>query len=219
MDQKELDSLLQVMENPVRRKIIKKLSQQPGYALQLSKELGLGQPLVAKHLTLMENVGLVTSTMEESPAGPKRKRYSLARSISITMDLAPNLFLERGMVFEEAPKGRTPHTPEQLRKRFDSAMAARDDRRTLSLLSEVLNALDGRMEEIEGGRAEILSMRNRAMQEAARIVAKLEGLDKRRVLFYILDSHDRRIDSISESLNLREYAVRAILEELEKDYF
>lgn len=219
MDQKELDSLLQVMENPVRRKIIKKLSQQPAYALQLSKELGLGQPLVAKHLALMENVGLVTSTTEESPAGPKRKRYSLAKSVSITMDLAPNLFLERGMVFEKLPTGKIPHASEQLRKRFETAMAGRDDRRTLSLLSEVLNDLDARMDEMEGERAEILSMRNTAMHEAARIVAKLEGLDKRRVLFHILDNHERQVERISESLNLREYAVRAILEELEREYF
>ena len=46
----ELDAVLQLIENPVRRKIIKRLSQEPSYPLQLSKELGLGQPLVAKHL-------------------------------------------------------------------------------------------------------------------------------------------------------------------------
>ena len=78
MDKEELDSALQVMENPVRRKIIKRLSQEPAYALQLSKELGLGQPLVAKHLATMENAGLVKSVAEDSPNGPRRKLYSLA---------------------------------------------------------------------------------------------------------------------------------------------
>ena len=47
MKQEELDSVLQVIENPVRRRIIKRLSHGPSYALQLSKELSLGQPLVA----------------------------------------------------------------------------------------------------------------------------------------------------------------------------
>jgi len=61
MKQKELDSVLQVIENPVRRRIIKRISQGPSYALQLSKELGLGQPLVAKHLSIMEKAGLLTS--------------------------------------------------------------------------------------------------------------------------------------------------------------
>jgi predicted transcriptional regulator len=50
MKERELDSVLQVIENPVRRRIIKRLSQESCYALQLSKELGLGQPLVAKHM-------------------------------------------------------------------------------------------------------------------------------------------------------------------------
>ena len=43
MKERELDSVLQVIENPIRRKIIKRLSQEPSYALQLSKELGLGR--------------------------------------------------------------------------------------------------------------------------------------------------------------------------------
>ena len=96
MDHEELDSLLQVIENPVRRRIIKRLSQESGYALQLSKELGLGQPLVAKHLAIMEQAGLVTAASERSSSGPRRRRYSLARSVSITMDVAPNLSSREG---------------------------------------------------------------------------------------------------------------------------
>src|SRR2546427_10512694 len=95
MKQEELDAVLRVIENPVRRRIIKRLSRGPSYALQLSKELGLGQPLVAKHLSIMESAGLVTSTVEASPnpSGGKRKRDSLARSVTITMDLAPDLVM------------------------------------------------------------------------------------------------------------------------------
>ena len=66
---------------------------------------------------------------------------------------------------------------------------------------------------------ELLSARNQAMQEAARIANKLEELDKRRVLFHILDEHDKEVDRISEALNLREFAVKAILEELEREFF
>src|SRR4029077_14640660 len=108
MKERELDSVLQVIENPIRRKLIKRLSQEPCYALQLSKELGLGQPLVAKHLALMEKAGLVTSALESSPNGPERRRYSLAKSISITMDVAPHLFKERAISFDTSPGGKTP---------------------------------------------------------------------------------------------------------------
>jgi predicted transcriptional regulator len=75
------------------------------------------------------------------------------------------------------------------------------------------------MKDFEDERVELLSTRNQAMQEAARIANGLQGLDKRRVLFHILDEHDREVETISEALNLREFAVKAILEELERDYF
>ncbi|MDG6925385.1 MAG: ArsR family transcriptional regulator [Nitrososphaerota archaeon] len=215
MEQKELDSILQVIENPVRRRIIKRLSREPGYALQLSKELGLGQPLVAKHLAIMEGAGLVTSSMESSSTGPHRKRYSLARSISITMDLAPNTFIERGIALDQGPEGRS---PSQLRDRMRTAIDQRDDGDKLARLSEILQEVDSKMREVEKERFELLAIRDQAMQEAAAIVVKLE-LDKRRVLFHILDEHDKTAEGISESLNLREAAVRTILEELEKEFF
>ncbi len=215
MEQKELDSILQVIENPVRRRIIKRLSREPGYALQLSKELGLGQPLVAKHLAIMEGAGLVTSSMESSSSGPHRKKYCLARSISITMDLAPNTFIERGVALDQGPRGRS---PSQLRGRMRTAIDQRDDGDELARLSEILQEVDSKMGEVEKERFELLAIRDQAMQEAAAIVAKLE-LDKRRVLFHILDEHDKTAESISESLNLREAAVRTILEELEKEFF
>jgi predicted transcriptional regulator len=216
MDQKELDSILQVIENPVRRRIIKRLSQEPGYALQLSKELGLGQPLVAKHLTIMEGAGLVTSTMESSATGPRRRRYSLTRSVSITMDLAPNMYIERGVNFDEPTAGRSKKPTGRLRGRVDEAAKGMDDKARLSLLSEVLKEVDERIREMQGERVELLAIRNQAMQQAATIVTKLE-LDKKRVLFHILDEHDRGAERISESLNLRELAVRSILEELERE--
>ncbi len=220
MDQEELDSLLQLIENPVRRRIIKRLSQEPGYALQLSKELGLGQPLVAKHLTIMEQAGLVTSAPESSSSGPRRKKYSLARSVSITMDVAPNLFIERGVAFESHAPGRRGAQRDTgvLRGRVQSAAKGGDDRERLSLLAEALKDVDARMTEVEEERVDLLEIRNQAMQEAARIAVKLEGLDKRRVLFHILDEHDMEAESISESLNIREFAVRTILKELGRDF-
>ncbi len=207
------------MENPVRRKIIKRLSQEPAYALQLSKELGLGQPLVAKHLASMENAGLVKTISEDSPNGPRRKLYSLAKGISITMDVGPNLFIARGMVFGAKPsKERTSQEVSQLRHKVQDAIEGDNESKKLSLLSEALDEVDKRMDEIEQERLELLGVRNLAMREASSVAGKFDELDTRRVLFHILDEHDRGVERISEALNLRELSVKSILEELE-DYF
>ena len=219
MKQKELDSVLQVIENPVRRKIIKRISQGPSYALQLSKELALGQPLVAKHLSIMERAGLLTSSVESSPNGPERKKYSLAKSVTITMDLAPNLFMERGVAFGALPVQKPSRGVGLLSKRVRDALERQDDRGRLSLVSEILGDVDRMMREVEEERVALLTVRNAAMTEAARLVGKLEDLDKKRILFHILDEHDREVESISQSLNLRETVVRSVLEELEREVF
>jgi len=219
MDQGKLDDILQVIENPVRRRIIKRLSQEPAYALQISKELGLSQALVAKHLAIMEGAQLVTSATESSSSGPNRKLYTLAMSISITMDLAPNLFIERGVTFDASrPRMSGRRSSELLRSRVRESMSGGSERDRLVTLSEVLEEVDSKIEEMESERVELLEVRNEAMHEASLIATKME-LDKRKVLFHILDEHDRSTETISESLNLRELAVKRILEELEREFF
>ena len=219
MNQEELDTILRVVENPVRRKIIRRLSQEPCYALQLSKELGLGQPLVAKHLAVIEGAGLVTSVPQASPSGPPRKKYSLARGVSISVDLGPNIFIERGVAAEAQVKKRSSPKSGQLRRRVQEAIGARDERKRLTMLSVLLTEVDKKIDEMEGERAELLEVRNLAMGEAAQIVNKTGESDMRRVLFHILNEHSKAIESISEALDLREMSVKEILLELERDYF
>lgn len=217
MERDELDTILQVVENPVRRKIIKRLSREPAYELQLSKELGLGQSLVAKHLKVMKGAGLVSFASEKSEKGPPRRRYSLAKGVSITMDLGPNLFIEKGMAIEARPKGRRSELAGRLRRRVEDVAEAVDDSEKISSLSRVLGEVDERIEEIEEERTELLGVRNLAMHEAARVASRFEELNTRKVLLHVLDEHEREVDRISEALNLREFSVRSILEELE-DY-
>lgn len=215
MEDEELDTILQVVENPIRRKIIKRLSREPAYELQLSKELRLGQSLVAKHLKVMKAAGLVTFAFEKSESGPPRRRYSLAKGVSITMDLGPNLFIERGTAIQPSPEGRRSELAGRLRKRVEEAAEVLDDAKKLSRLSQALSDVDGRMSEIEEERTELLEVRNLAMHEAAKVASRFEELDTRKVLLHVLDEHEREVDRISEALNLREFSVRSILEELE----
>jgi predicted transcriptional regulator len=219
MRERELDTVLQVIENPVRRMIIKRLSEEPCYALQLSKELGLGQPLVAKHLAIMEKAGLVSSVAESSPSGPARKRYSLAKSISITMDVAPHLFKETAISFNAAPKGRPSTKQPPFASETRQALASTSDAARLSAISRVMDEIDQKIGVIDEERVGLLSVRNDLMDEAAKIVLGLGDLDVRRVAFYILEEHDREVESISRSLDMREAAVRSILDALEREFF
>ena len=169
----------------------------------------------------MERAELVTSTPESSPNGPARKRYSLAKNISITMDVASNVFAERAVVFGAPPgRGRTSKRATLMDRRVrDALKGSLGDRKELALISEILSDLDHGIAEVEQERIELLMVRNAAMAEVARIAAKQENPDKKRVLFHVLEEHDKRVESIANSLNLRELVVRTILDELERDLF
>ncbi len=111
---------------------------------------------------------MTSATEEISPTGPRRKRYSLAKSVTITMDLAPNLFIERGVAFKpRMAKEKGSQGAVRLRERVREATEGKDDREKLSVLSGVLNEVDERIRHMEDDRVELLRVRNEAMREAA----------------------------------------------------
>ena len=212
MEDEELDVLLSVLENPIRRRIVKRLSQGSSYALQLAKELSLGQPLVAKHLEMMEGAGVVTSSRVPSETGPHRKTYSLVKSISITLDMAPNLFIQRGFTFGTIKEREL--SVEDNRIMSEASRVSGKGAKDISTLSQLLQRVDGKLEEIEDERAALLYIRNKAMESAAKALGKMEESAKRRVAYNILDEHDRDVRRLSEDLDLRESVIRDILREM-----
>lgn len=211
MEDEELDIFLRVLENPVRRRIVKRLSQGPSYALQLAKELGLGQALVAKHLVMMEEAGVITSSHVASDSGPQRRTYSLAKSVSITLDLAPNLFIQRGFSFGSM-QGRELST-EDREIWAEASKISGEEHGDVSALSGLLERLDQKLDELEGERAALLYIRNKAMESATKAIDKMEGRTKRRVIYSILEEHDMDVRRLSEDLDLRESVIRDILKE------
>ena len=216
MEEDELDRILQVLENPVRRRIVKRLAQGSSYPLQLSKELGLGQPLVAKHLVLMEEAGIVTSSLERGERGPGRRQYALAKSISITLDLAPNLFIQHGFRFASV---REKELPEETTSMMNEASKiSGEDRGDIQALSGVLSQVDQKLDELERQRAALLYIRNRAMNSASKAIGKMQDREKKRVVYSILEEHDWDVGHLSEELDIRETVVRGILKDL-RDLF
>jgi predicted transcriptional regulator len=217
MTEIDLDLVLMMLENPVRRRIVERLSQEPAFPLQISKELGIGQQLVAKHLDTMEKGGLVKSIMVESPAGPKRKQYSLAKSLSITIDLAPNLFKTHVVSFDATPNRQTTQSTSSLIGKIENTGKQDGDPNSIGTFASILEEIDRKAAQLDSERAVLLYLRNLAMREASKSVTKVgKSVDRRRVLHYILDRHSRDIGDISKSLNLRESDVREIVSGLRK---
>ncbi len=215
-----MDSILSVINNSVRRDIIKRLSQEPSYPLQLSKELGLGQQLIAKHLAVLEEAGVVASSAEPSPNGPSRKEYALKKSVALSFNFAPNLFsssLVDLAVGDSEDLGVTKETL-SLANRIDKIIHSAKVENRISSIGKVISDVDKRLEELEEEKATLLYIRNLAMSEAAKLIKKQErSTDTRRVMYHILDSHSKNVSEISQSVNLREEVVRKLLDSLETE--
>lgn len=218
MSQTELDAVLGTVENPIRRRIIARLSQEPNYQLQLSKELGLSQQLVAKHLVTMEDAGLVGTLLEDSPRGPQRKEYVLRKSFSVTVDLAPNLFRARVFSFGPVPGLRDTDESAQTMGQLNEALRYPDEASRIGPLAEIISEVDRKLKEMEEERAVLLYLRNLAIREATRVSGALGSADRRKVLRYIMREQRDGLRDMSLSLGLQQQVVGDILEEIEKEF-
>jgi len=218
MSQTDLDTVLGTIENPIRRRIIAKISHEPNYQLQLSKELGLSQQLVAKHLITMEEAGLVSTQLEDSPRGPQRKEYILRKSVSVTIDLAPSLFRARIFSFGNIPGTTVTDEKVQMMTQVGEQLRNQDAATSLGPLSEFVVQIDRKLKDMEEERAVLLYLRNLALKEAARASNFLGIADRKKVLRYILKEQRGEIEELSASLGLGQQTVGNILEEIEREF-
>lgn len=217
MSQSELDVILGAVENPVRRRIIAKISEEPNYQLQLSKELELSQQLVAKHLVTMEGAGLVSTVSQDSPRGPNRKEYLLKKSFSVTVDLAPNLFRTRIFCFGAVPGVEETDEHAQMMTQISEVVRYPDGASRIRPLTRVVAEVDRKLKEMEEERAVLLYLRSLALREAARITTSLPSVDRRKVLRYLMREEGEGMGTICASLGLQKQVVGGILDEIEKD--
>ncbi|TRO51503.1 ArsR family transcriptional regulator [Candidatus Bathyarchaeota archaeon] len=211
--------ILMILENPTRRDIIKRLSEEPNYPLQLSKDLSLGQQLVAKHLRIMEDAGMVTSSVESSPYGPKRRIYTLNKNVSITLDVSTHFFKAKMVFFDSEPeREEISGASASLMDKMDKTLEKPKQSETITPFTNIISDIDNKLEALENERAILLYLRNFAMKEASRIVEMFKNSDTRRIIRFALDEHDVSVKNISESLNLREAVVRRTLLKLKKGF-
>ncbi|MCL4412237.1 MAG: ArsR family transcriptional regulator [Candidatus Thermoplasmatota archaeon] len=71
-----MTDLLDLIDNDIRRKMLSILSIRPSYTFELARSVGTSQQLIAKHLKLLENNGLVYRVGKiNSEEGPQRILY------------------------------------------------------------------------------------------------------------------------------------------------
>lgn len=196
--------LLSVIENPTRRRILEALVREPHYPLQLSRELGLSQQGIMKHLRMLEELDLVRSFMEDSDqGGPSRRRYFPTTGFTMVVDIGPGLFNTEvaSRPFEEQKTERT-----------------EGDGRKLLDLRKDLGEIDQELEQIKERRAQLIADKERLLEEAGRTVeASFHDYQSRKVVYEYILHPQLDAKELARGLGLRDDAVERLIGSLEDE--
>ena len=93
-EDRELDvfELLEFLSNSTRRRILELLAEEDLYSFQLSRLLDISPRIIAKYLSELENLGIVSMIERESDKGPTRKYAKLNQAFSLIIDVGQNTF-------------------------------------------------------------------------------------------------------------------------------
>ncbi|MCD6383036.1 MAG: ArsR family transcriptional regulator [Thermoplasmata archaeon] len=223
--EENLERLLTMLENPVRRRLLKKLAISPNYPLQLAKELGISQQAVMKHLKSMEEEGIVKSYIAPSDSGgPPRRLYVLEGKHTIIMDVGPNLYDERYLSYDvsienlDLPK-EIKGALKEVEKEVEEARKRGEGERERAL-TELMRKVEREITDVEEYRRGLMVLKDRiseALKETIQEKIPLKEWQERDLLYYLLWEGVEDFKSLSEFLDMREEALRLLLKSVFED--
>jgi predicted transcriptional regulator len=203
----ELDILLSVIENPTRRRILEALVREPHYPLQLSRELGMSQQIIMKHLKVLEDCQMVRSYPEESDqGGPMRKRYVPISGFTIIVDVGSGLFSV------ESSRRDMEEGPDRQHEKTEGEEGLRELSERVIALRHELSVLDGQMDDLRKKREELIDRKETLLDEAVHLVESAPlDYGQRHVVFEYIQHPDIDPVRLADYLGLRDDVVREIL--------
>jgi ArsR family transcriptional regulator len=210
----DANSILDILGNETRRKILFVLSQEPMYFNQLSNEIGIGQQAILRHMQALENRGLIETYGEKSDLGaPDRKYYRLSSSFSLTIALSQDSFSidNRKMIVISGNRGK--HT--KFYEKLESIRSRRDKNKigkALTRLKTELGDVEKEISDLQIRLNELRSLKQLVLRRIHEIGKdNFEPLE-RRVLNIIMATiaipYPSSISKIAAMLNENESNIR-----------
>lgn len=202
----DMDTILAIVENPTRRRILQAVVREPHYPLQLSKELGISQQAIVKNLNLMEKEGIVVSYRESSDRGPERIFYRPSSEFTITIDMRNNMFEVKMIPANESAK-KSENREIEPRKT--------PEERRLEEVRAKISQIDRQIAEFDRRRSEIVRERNDLINEFLRM-ADITNMDyeHRELLYDMLNRPNWSAEDISKKLGFNETLVSRMIDEI-----
>ena len=196
-DMVDFDCAIDILSNPTRREILRRLVREPHYPLQLSEHLDVSQQAIVKHLNVLEKNGFVESEKVASQkGGPPKKIYTVQQSFSLRMDLGPDLFR---MKHTPLPKG-SPVNLSSSKNLPNPAMeiANRIGGRRIMSISEGarhIARIQGMLDNIDSERDALVALHQHVLRRVSKTVeGEFETYKERSIVHTILDNPSRPLD-------------------------
>ena len=219
------DEALSILENPTRRQILKRLTKEPHYPLQLSDLLDVSQQAVVKHLRVLEKSGFVESERVPSErGGPPKKMYKVNQSFSLRLDLGPDLFRAE---HRKIPAGGPMRLSNRLPPELNGVVDRLGTRRKLPMIEAmgVLSELDSALERIDEHRDAVIALHQQVMRKVSPSISEQSESYEERQLAHAIMNQPRRpldLDAFSQGLRIQsmdaEEMMDALRERLMRDF-
>ena len=216
-DNPEIGELLDLLGNNTRRRILESLTNEPKYFIQLSKEIGVSQQAVLKHLFLLENFGLIESFKAKSNlAAPDRKYFQLNRSVYLSIGITGNS-MEIKMENIKGPNKIKAKNNMAIENKEGSIKKDKEITDILKNTKRKLELIAKRMQELEDEKIHLLREKQHILEITHQVIREsLEEDLARRILYSNLISREiTDIEELSEILNTREKEIKIIVKSLE----
>ncbi|MBG16954.1 MAG: hypothetical protein CMB77_01160 [Euryarchaeota archaeon] len=216
MSEQDESRALGVLDNRVRRQILKHLVREPHYPLQLAQLLDVSQQAIVKHLKVLEEANFVMSErIPSEKGGPPRKVYSVTQSFQLQVVVGPDIFLiEHRSLPHRRHKELEQHLPDNIKRITENLEKKKP------MVQEVIDSLARIDEEIEAlgkRRDALLSVRQHIRTKAHSTVDELPVYEERNLIHHVLDQPGTSLDPnvVSNMLSVNASEIESALDAIQ----
>ena len=158
----DTNTLLRIIDNPIRRQILEMVARQEKYTLELSKEIKVSQQAVSKHLNALKQAGILNTYIEPSNQGPPRVYYTPVKHFWLSISFGPH-------VFETNVNEYTPQDIANAKKRIKERIEEDDAEDMINTLTNLMTELEREIEEIHNRSKELCLMKGLVLDRMEKI--------------------------------------------------
>jgi ArsR family transcriptional regulator len=216
----DLDELLSVLGNPLRREILARLAKETHYPLQLSKELGVSQQAIMKQLLILKKYRLVRICEKKSTSlGPPRKCFEGTGQFSIRIDIGPSDF-ETRLILAQDKQEDADLDNTGFEGLLDDVRDIGNPGKRLRAFKDLVSRLNGEIETLEVRRASLMAFKQDVLREASAEISSLSrDYNERRLLYILTERPQTPVEELARMLKIHQEVLARMYRDLLGDSF